>query len=301
MELKQVEAFLAVAAHSSFSRAAGALHLTQPSVTARIQALERELGQPLFQRTGRGVTLTEVGESYLPFAQRVAKALQDGRDAVLSLGRLELGTLRLAAAPSVGAYVLPELLKVYGSRYPGLDVSVRTAYDDRVIQMVLSDDVDVALDSASTHPDCVTVPLYDEETALVCGRDGELAQAVAAVPAAEIAERGLILVNRRSRLTTLALDALRQAGASGSSAIDVDGMEAAKEMAAQGLGVAVLPVVAVRRELERGELHRVTVAGLQLPRTKIALIHRRGRTLSAAAQAFVDLLEEHFGVRVSDT
>ena len=101
MDLGQIEAFVAVAAHHSFSRAAEELRVTQPSVTARIQALERELDETLFERNGRGVTLTEVGQSFLPHAQRVLKALQDGRDAIQAMRVIELGTLKLAAAPTI--------------------------------------------------------------------------------------------------------------------------------------------------------------------------------------------------------
>ena len=100
MDLGQLEAYLRVAEHRNFSRAAEDLGLTQPSVTARIQTLERDLGESLFERNGRGVRLTEVGEAFLPHAQRVLKALHDGQDAVQSLRQLELGTLRLGAAPT---------------------------------------------------------------------------------------------------------------------------------------------------------------------------------------------------------
>src|SRR5712691_2102191 len=82
LDLGQIEAFVQVAQHRSFSKAADALFLTQPSVTARIQSLERDLGETLFERNGRGVRLTETGTTFLPFARRSLKALQDGRDAL---------------------------------------------------------------------------------------------------------------------------------------------------------------------------------------------------------------------------
>src|SRR3990170_1251882 len=167
MDIGQLEAFLQVAAQLSFSRAAETLRLTQPSVTARIQALERDLGETLFERNGRGVTLTEVGASFLPHAQRVLKALQDGKDAVQSLRELELGTLRLGAAPTISTYVLPELLKEFRSRYPRLEVSVRTEYSDQIVQMVLADEVQVGLERMITHPDVATVPLYEDEVVLI--------------------------------------------------------------------------------------------------------------------------------------
>ena len=95
------------------------------------------------------------------------KALQDGRDAIHSLQELELGTLRLGAAPTISTYVLPGLLKEFRSRYPGLEVSVRTEYSDQIAQMVLADEVQVGLERSISHPDVVTVPLYDDEVVLV--------------------------------------------------------------------------------------------------------------------------------------
>ena len=87
-----------VAAHRSFSRAAEELGLTQPSVTARIQGLERNMQETLFERNGRGVGLTEVGASFLPHVQRVLKALQDGRAAGQSVRKRELGPRRPGSA-----------------------------------------------------------------------------------------------------------------------------------------------------------------------------------------------------------
>ena len=82
MDLGQLEAFVEVARHQSFSKAAEALFLTQPSVTARIQSLERELGEPLFERDGRSVRLTDVGSSFLPYVQRVLKYLRNYSDEI---------------------------------------------------------------------------------------------------------------------------------------------------------------------------------------------------------------------------
>ena len=299
MDLKQLEAFLAVATHRSFSRAAGALHLTQPSVTARIQSLERDLGEPVFQRNGRGVSLTEVGESFLPHAQRVLKALHDGHDAVQSIRQGEKGTLRLGAAPTFSTYVLPELLTTFRSRYPGMEVSVRTEYSDQIVQMVLADEVQMGLERTITHPEVVTIPLYEDEVALVASGKDEFA-ARSSVGVDEIGERRLIMFNRGSSYYTLIGDALRQAGVSVSPAMELDNMEAAKKMVEEGLGIAILPMVAISSELERGELHQVHVVGLKMPRRQIALIYRRGRPLSRAARAFIELLEQRYGVQALD-
>jgi DNA-binding transcriptional LysR family regulator len=295
VDLGQLEALVEVAANRSFSRAAEALGLTQPSVTARIQALERDLGESLFERNGRGVRLTEVGASFLPHAQRVLQALQDGKDAVRSLQALELGTLRLGAAPTISTYVLPELLKEFRLRHPQIEVSVRTEYSDQIAQMVLADEVQVGLERMIAHPDVVAVPLYEDEVVLVTSSRHPFAQRGEAT-ADELSGEALIMFNRGSGYYALVDNALREAGALITPAMELDNMEATKKMVEEGLGIAVLPKVAVEREVERGELRQVRVKGLKMPKRQIAVIYRRGRPLSRAAQAFVALLEERYKV-----
>ena len=296
MDIGQLEAFLQVAGQRSFSRAAEALRLTQPSVTARIQSLERDLGETLFERNGRGVSLTEAGSAFMPHAQRVLKALQDGRDAIQSLQQLELGTLRLAAAPTIGTYVLPGLLKEFRARYPAIEVSVRTEYSDQIVQMVLADDVQLGLERAISHADCVTVPLYEDEVVLVASAQHPFATRGTAT-VEELSGEALIMFNRGSSYYTLVDNALRQAGAPVSPAMELDNMEAAKMMVQEGLGIALLAKVAVERELQQGELRQIRVRGMTMPRRQIALIYRRGRALSRSAQAFVRLLEERYRVK----
>jgi DNA-binding transcriptional LysR family regulator len=296
MDLGQLEAFVEVADRRSFSRAAESLSLTQPSVTARIQALERDMDESLFQRNGRGVRLTEVGMAFLPHAQRVLKALQDGKDAVQSLRQLQLGTLRIGAAPTISTYVLPRLLQEFRERYPGLEVIVRTEYSDQIVRLVLADDVQVGLERALSHPEVVTVPLYHDEVVLVTSPEHAFA-AKGHARAEEVAREPLIMFNKGSGYYTLVHSALRAAGVIAEPAMELDNMEATKKMVEQGLGIAILPRVSVEREVERGELREVAVDGIELPQREIALIYRRGRPLSRAAKAFVSLLEDRYGAK----
>ncbi|MEX2158966.1 MAG: LysR family transcriptional regulator [Dehalococcoidia bacterium] len=296
MDIGQLEAFLQVAAHRSFSRAAESLQLTQPSVTARIQTLERDLGEPLFERNGRGVTLTEVGAVFLPHAQRVIKALHDGRDAVQSLRQLELGTLRLGAAPTISTYVLPELLKEFRQRYPGLEVSVRTEHSEQIVQMVIEDEVQIGLERTISHADVVTVPLYRDEVVLVASPKLPFAESgVATIE--EVGQRRLLMFSRGSSYYTLVDNALRQAGILVSPMMELDNMEATKKMVEKGLGIAILPMVSVEQELKRGDLRQIRVEGMEMPQREISLIYRRNRPLSRAGEAFVRLLEERYGVK----
>src|SRR5438132_6223054 len=110
IQLVQVEGFLEVARRGSVSRAAEALFITQPTLTARLHGLERELGTPLFLRTPHGMRLTDAGKAWVPHAERALRALAEGRDALEQVKTASAGDLILAAAPAVSTYVAPQVL-----------------------------------------------------------------------------------------------------------------------------------------------------------------------------------------------
>lgn len=295
MDLGQLEAFVQVANHRSFSKAAEALYLTQPSVTARIQALERDLGERLFVRDGRGVRLTDVGASFLPHAKRVLKALQEGREALDGLRNLESGALRLGSAPTISTYVLPGLLKEFRCRYPKLQVSVRTGPTEQVLQMLLADEVELGLVRSVLHPDIETVSLYEDEVVLVTA-PGHPFAASGGSEVQDLSGEPLIMFSRGSGYYALVHGALREAGAVPNIAMDLDSMEATKKMVEEGLGIAMLPRLSVERELRLGTLVEVEVRGMKMPRRQVSVVYRRNRRQSRPTLAFFGLLGERFGV-----
>src|SRR4030067_2651788 len=117
MDFGQIEAFVQVSAHNSFSRAAEVLQLTQPSITARIQSLEREVREELFERGGRGTRLTDAGAVFLPYAERILQTLPAGNDTLDEVRSVQAGNLRLGSALTVCTYVLPRILRPLHARY----------------------------------------------------------------------------------------------------------------------------------------------------------------------------------------
>ena len=269
VDLGQVEAFVQVAHHRSFSKAAESLFLTQPSVTARIQSLERDLGETLFERNGRGVRLTEMGLSFLPYARRALKALQDGRDAIEGMRNLEVGTLKLGCALTVSTYVLPGILKQYCSLYPGVEVSVHTGRSEQVLQMVLNDEVHCALERTVHHAEITTVPLYEDDLVLVAAPQHRFARTGAAT-IEEVGRESLILFDKGSSYTALIQALFRQNGVVPRTLMELDTIEATKKMVEQGLGIAMLPKVSTERELAIGTLVPVAVSNAAMPRRQIS-------------------------------
>jgi DNA-binding transcriptional LysR family regulator len=293
MDLGQLEAFAQVATHSSFSRAAETLQLTQPSITARIQALERELGEELFERSGRGVRLTDAGRALLPYVERIMQTLQEARDAVEEVRNVQLGSLRLGSALTISTYVLPHILHEFCQEYPGVDVVIRTGRSEQVLNMLLADEVQVGLVRSLNNPEVESIPLYDDEIVLVAYPDHPFS-ASGETTVAAAAKEPIVLFDRGSSYYGLINNFFRQAGVIANVAMELDSLEATKRMVEEGLGVALVPLVTVERELEAGILRKIDLTDAEPIRRPISLIYRRHRRLSRTSQAFIDSLSHNY-------
>jgi len=295
LDFGQVEAFVQVAAHHSFSRAAEVLQLTQPSITARIQSLERELGEELFERGGRGVRLTDAGLTFMPYAERILQTLQEGRDAVEEVQNVHLGSLRLGSALTISTYVLPNILHLFRQRYPGVDVVIRTGRSEQVLSMLLADDVQVGLVRSLSHPEVEAVHLYDDEIVLVAYSQHPFANSHRA-SVEEVASQPIILFDRGSSYYGLINSFFRQAGVIPHVAMELDSLEATKRMVEQGLGIALVPLVTIERELAAGSLVKVDIVDSAPIKRPISLIYRHHRKRPRTVQAFIDTLVEIYAV-----
>src|SRR4051794_9600054 len=135
--LAQLEGFLTTVREGSVSRAAEQLHISQPALSARLQALERELGLALLVRTPRGVRISDAGKAFLPYAQRVVDAATDGLRLMEQFRVGDTGVLTLATVPGLLTSVLPPRLKRFREQFPGVHINVRTGHPDDVCEFVL--------------------------------------------------------------------------------------------------------------------------------------------------------------------
>jgi DNA-binding transcriptional LysR family regulator len=290
IQLGQVEGFLEVARRGSVSRAAEALFITQPTLTARLQGLERELGTPLFLRTPNGMRLTDAGRAWIPFAERALRALVDGRDALEQVMSASAGHLMIAAAPAVSTYVLPDLLERFVAAHPRVEVSVRTGHSEDVVELVLRDEVQLGLGRAIRHPDLENLPFHTEDLVLVCAPDHPFTQ-LSSVTMAQVATEKLIMFDRTSSYYEITQGAFLSAGVSLRGLMELDSIEAAKKMVERDLGVALLPGTAVAREIENKTLRTVRMHDAPPMQNTIVAYRRRdaGKPAGIVA-AFLELL-----------
>src|SRR4030088_1422073 len=236
--LLQVEGFLEVARRGSVSRAAEALFITQPTLTARLHGLERELGAKLFVRTPRGMRLTEAGRAWVPFAERAMRALVDGRDALEQVLTASAGPLLIAPPPAVSTYVLPGLLEKFVAAHPRVEVSVRTGHSDDIFELVLRDEVQVGLGRVIHHPDLELRPFHKEELVLVCAPEHAFTKR-RGVTMADVTGEKLIMFDRTSSYYEITQSAFLSSGVRLRRFMELDSIEAAKKMVERGLGVAL--------------------------------------------------------------
>jgi len=297
VELAQLDAFIAAADCGSFSRAADILNVAQPSLSNRIQALEREVGQSLFERMGRGVKLTDSGRAFLPYAQRVLRTLQEGRTVLEGTRDGTAGRLMIGTAPAVGTYVLPRLLQIYCANRSGVDVLVRTGHSDEVLQLVLDDDVQVGFGRPISHPDVRTIVLYKDELVLVVSSEHRYAKR-GSVQVDDLADESLILFDRDSGYHGMILSLFRDLGVVPHQQMQLDSIEATKKMVEANLGIALLPEVSVDREIKLGTLHKVHIEAAGPVERDIAVMYRRNKPQSGPMGGFLELLGEIYKTKL---
>ena len=300
MEFPQLEAFLEAASRGSFRRAAYALYLSQPSVSARIQTLEDEVGVALFHRTARGVRLTNMGQVFLPFAQRSMETLRRGREVLESVRQASAGILNMATARVIGTYVLPEILQKFQHLYPETNLHIKVGGSLDVLQMVVDEEAQLGLARFMQHPDVDALHLYDEEAVLVVHPDHSFAKTGVAAMFA-VAQEPLILYDPGdpgSSYFQFINRVCRDAGVTPKVEMNLDSVEAAKNMVQLGLGISFLPRSGVRQELESGTLTLIDVAEVPPVLLPTYVLLRRGQQHGPVVVAFLNLLQETYKVQI---
>jgi len=262
--LTQLAAFLAVARRGSVTAAAEALVVTQPSVSAAVSALERELGVQLTERAGRTLAPTAAGRAYMPYAADVIGLLERGRRAAREAAEPGRGTLRVSAVTTAGEHLAPVLLQAFREQYPGLKLSLDVGNRETVFGRLADHVVDVAItgrvpDDAGLHGE----PFADNEIVLVTTASDALARR-RWVAVEELGARPWLVREPGSGTRAMCEEYLAGHGLA-PELLTLGSNGAIRQAARAGLGVALISRVAVGLELEHGLLGLIRVRG-GLPR-----------------------------------
>ena len=292
MEMAQLEYFSKVVEEKSFSKAADKVFRTQPAVSIAIRRLEEEIGLPLLDRTQKMPVLTEAGRVVYDYAQRILALRDQVGQAITEMQSLKKGRVRVGANESTTLYLLPELILTFRERHPEVKVEIFRHVSSHLSREVLDRNVDFALMASEPEDrDIEAFPVLKDELALIMSPKHALATR-SSVKIKELGTESFIAHNVKSGSRVKVIEAFARQHTPLNITLELATIETIKRFVQKRMGLAFVPRMCVREELERGVLVSVPVRGLSHTRTLWAA-HRRGASFSPAAAAFLRVLKLH--------
>ena len=287
--LKPLRAFCQTARLGSVSRAAEALYVSQPAISLQLQALERELGVALLERSGRRLVPTREGQVLYELAVPLVEAL-DGLPTAFrrEIGGLDAGDLTIAANSSTILYLLPRIVDLFRRQHPDVRLTLQDAITADGTDLLRADAVDLVVGSMVDVPaDLDYAPVYRFEPILLTPPDHALARAKR-LTLEEIARYGLILPPRRQVTYRLVDQVFQQARVPYTVALEVGGWEVIKQYVAMGMGISIVSAICLDAD-DDARLATRSVAEW-FPSRSYGVVVRKGKLLSPQARAFVELI-----------
>lgn len=287
-ELQGIQAFVKIAEIGCFTRASHFLHISQPALTRRIKKLEESLGAVLFERSTRNIKLTPVGREFLPKARDLIDLYEISVLSIKEMATHQSGMITLSCLPTAASYFLPSVIRDYNNYYPNIRIRILEHSAGDCLEAVLNGDAEFGINMINiTHPNIDFTPLVNEPFVLACRCDHELAQKKL-VQWEDLNCLKLIGVRRSSGNRSLIDQALESVGGKPNWFYEVRHLSTSLGMVEAGLGVAVVPSLAMPTD----EHHVLVSRPLVEPvvRRTLGVVQRRETALSPAAEKFKEML-----------
>lgn len=295
MESKHLFTFLVVVEMGSFTRAALKLDYAQSSITAQIQSLEAELGQPLFDRINKKIILTDAGRRLLPYAQEISRIHMMAEHALRSESELS-GALRIGAPESLAAFRLPGIIKRFRGKYPQVQITLKPGQCWDLTESVRSGELDLAflLQPETEYKDLYSESLIQEAMTLIAPVDHPLHKLPEVEP---VHLKGETILHTETGCTYRVLfeNHLNSHGVFPDPKLEFWSIEAIKQCVMAGLGISFLPLITVRNELAEGKLARLNWND-ESQRVATQVVYHNKKWSSPALQEFLLTVREHAAV-----
>ena len=288
---KQKRTISEVAQKENITHAAEQLHISQPTVSLQIQALEREMGEKLLERRGPSVRLTPEGKILYQLVQPIAAGIDSLKETfAANLGKMEKGELNIAAGQSTALYVLPQYIKRFNEAYPGIRINLHNVAGQSGMKMLLEDQVDLAVGPLLQIPDTIIYrPFASFDSILITPENHPLSN-VGQVTLRDISPYGLILPPRNMSTWRMVDTVFRQHEVLYSVAMEAGGWEIVKKYVESGLGISIVTEVCLTGH------ERIVAKSLNdyFPARTYGLIVRRGKFFTPQAKRFIEMFDENF-------
>ncbi|MFZ4660338.1 MAG: LysR family transcriptional regulator [Caldilineaceae bacterium] len=288
MEITHLRALVMIVREGSFTAAAEKLFVTQPALSQQIKGLETEVGVQLLERRGRRFTVTAPGEVVLAHAEQILAHLQQLQADLAALQTLAQGRLRIGTSDTVCLYLLPPVVQAFRRQHPAVEIHLTNRPSREVATLLLEGALDFGIISLPVNePLLESEFLCERAEVAVCAPDHPLA-AQSQATLAELAAYPLLLLEKGTTSRALFEQRLVQSGLT-PQITDLGSIEVMKRYAEIGLGIAVVPAMAVVAETQSGRLHALTLPWF--PVRGVGLVRRRHSYVAPAEQAFLELLQ----------
>jgi DNA-binding transcriptional LysR family regulator len=278
MDLRQLEILQAIAETGSFTACGRKLHVSQSAISRQIALLEEELGEPLFLRVGRQVRMTPAAEALVQLGQRVFQDVRDTVANVTDRTRELRGTLRLSGGMTVCLYIFPTLVKQLRRDHPKLDVRMMVAMAGRSVQEIRAGHVDAGLLTLPVEEaDLVTLPVLREELLLVTMPGHPLAKRKKVTPQ-DVAGEPFVLFEAGSGTRRVIDRFFLSENIEPNVVMETENVEIIKAMVKTGLGIGIVPYIAVAREVRARQFFMTRIDGHELSRETGWVYPRANRT-----------------------
>lgn len=290
ISLRQLRVFEAVARHTSYTRAAEELHLSQPAVSMQVRQLEDTVGLPLFERLGKSIVLTEAGRELYQYSRSINRSLQELQEVMESLKGVSRGGLHVAVASTVN-YFAPRLLAVFHQRYPGISPKLDVTNRETLVRLLDANSVDIVLMGVPPKDvDVESEPFMDNHLVVISPPDHPLV-GQKNIPVKRLAAEAFVMREPGSGTRQAMERFFHDQGMPIRHGMQMTRNEAVKQAVRSGLGLSVVSLHTIELELETGRIALLDVEGFPLNRPW-HLVYRRGKRLSPAARAFRDFVVE---------
>jgi len=287
----QLITFSTVSEHGNISRAANALHLSQPAVSGQLRQLQDEFGEPLYRREGRGVKLTAAGEGLAVYADQMRETFAQAHAFRNALRGLESGTLRVGASTTPASYLLPYLIAEFHRRHPDVTIQTIDGNSGEIVAGLGS--LDIAMIEGPEGLDLPAgtgvTPWLEDEIVVIAPRGHPLAVIEGGTTLDVLCAYPVVLREEGSGVRQLVERACARAGVEMRVALEIAGVEGVKEAVRAGMGIGFVSAMSMRHE--DGALLRVGIAPEPLTR-RFSILMPHGAVPSRAADAFFALCQE---------
>jgi DNA-binding transcriptional LysR family regulator len=287
MDFDQLETFLEVARHSSFSRAAEKRFRTQPAISSQIRSLEEEVGARLFDRSGGKVALTAAGKVFQQYAEQTLESRKAMVVTLAELERIPRGEIVVGANEGTCLHILPEVFAEFKKLYPDVAVQISRLERAKILESIIDNSVDFGIVSTPVNDKRLTVVnIHHDELVIIAGRRHPLSQMQKAT-VADVARYPLLLP-KIGRTRDALENLFHERRLKPKISMELDSSELLKRFVAAHVGVGFIARSNVLEDVKAGVLIAITLADASL-RRDLALVFRKDKALSRAALAFIDV------------